>query len=285
MKKNKKIAVCMYGQPRTWKYCLPYILKFYDIPNVEVDYFVSVKSYQMTGEYKDSSVTEITQCEISDIIQSYSPKKYSVINYSDEYSHADDHRNIYHTIVDSIMLKQQHEYETPEFYDFVFLQRFDAIVHPVNLLEQFFNSEWSNIHKNNCTLYYLSDNETPTSIFSPKGINDIWVGGSNVVMDMLGVDLINYIGYASGTDKTANSNKTIVPMFSDPHDLFYRLCLKNTINLELWNNAVNNVNIKSSIIRLSSDLSLDVFDPTSIDRHYQQYLDVNYNRKLKEFNA
>lgn len=277
------IAVCLYGQPRTWKYCLPYILKFYSVPGVRVDYFVSVKTYQMSGEYGDLSVTEITKNEILDIVQSYNPQKYSVIEYSDDLENHDqihNYSNIYHTMIDSIMLKQQYEAETSIFYDFVFLQRFDTIVHPVNLVETFFNTDKSQVGKNNNTLYYLSDSGTITSIFAPKGINEIWLGGSSVVMDILGVELLNYS--AKLATENMRSNKKITPIYSDPHSLFYQLSLKNTINLEQWHKVVNNTGIKSSIIRSNSDLSLDVFDSTSIDKHYQFYINVNYNRKLKD---
>lgn len=279
---KKRIAVCLYGQPRTWRYCAPYISKFYNLPDVDVDYFVSVKTYQMTGEYRDNSVIELTNAEISDLLQTYNPKKYSIIQYSDELEkHVDvtNYSNIYYGMIDSIMLKQQYEAENFVFYDFVFLQRYDTIVQPISLLELFFNTDLSQVCKNNNTLYYLSDNGTVSSIFVPNGINEIWLGGAGTVLDILSFELINYVSGLSLENLYAN--KTITPIFSDPHCLMYQLAIKNTINLEKWNNVVNSVDIQSSIIRSNCDLTLDVFDPNSIAKHYQHYLETGYNKKLQ----
>ena len=157
-----KIAVCVYGQPRTWKYCAPWILASLSsrdnmrgefkkitemrsldhrflpsaLADVEVDYFLNIKNYNTFANFAEGiPEQDLPQSEIDEIIATYKPKKFSVTSKEDDAKYYGREGDWHYAKMASSMcasndLKKQYEMETGELYDLVIFHRFDTLTGP-----------------------------------------------------------------------------------------------------------------------------------------------------------
>jgi hypothetical protein len=93
-------------------------------------------------------------------------------------------------IIDTLLLKQQHELRTDTFYDAVLLLRYDIVLRPLDYLQKLFN----NIKYSNDAVVWPND---PDSIISPKMNNSKWDFDFALMPDIINDLLIVFTGAAA----------------------------------------------------------------------------------------
>lgn len=269
---NLKIAVCLYGQPRTWKYCKNFISEFYNV-NAEVDFFVSTKNYNLHLRTNDNEV--IYSNTDREIINYYKPKKYNIIPFEEEikYQHFEDMRkdtSLYFTsFVDSIMLKQAYELEKKSFYNLVSMQRFDVIYQDVNYLKTFI--EEFDYYKTNliCNPVFTFTNKF---MFKKQKhveeIDDNIILGSSVAMNMICSEIISYWNHDvkySPFKKPKNSLKN--------GHVGIGIAMSKICNEKHYFNDTKQGKLNYTIVRETSDLELNPFDVSSFEAHNNHYIE------------
>lgn len=118
-----RIAVCLAGQPRTWKMCYGNIKKTFEVPGVSVDYFIHTWS-ENGSDYRGYPHENLSQDKLRQgLEEAYCPKVLKIESYTKLglqrwYSHR-------HSVCTSLKLRQTWE-ETHGFtYDWVFYSRLD----------------------------------------------------------------------------------------------------------------------------------------------------------------
>lgn len=205
-----RVAVCLYGQPRTWRYCVAHIRQQYvnqEAPVkrlsgfhkrtpliqtnnelIEFDFFVSVKNYNFFNHVDGHRQLQLLgDEEIRDLLQAFAPK----LSYISEYEHekrltewpAWGYSAMFHSLHRAVTLKQRYEASQGFTYDTVVLQRYDVVFNPVDQLI-----------KN-----LIHHGVMPLTLYTPAGReyrfwHEAWrPGGSDLVMvgDSLAIDLIS----------------------------------------------------------------------------------------------
>lgn len=124
-----RIAVCLSGQPRTWRTAKDNIVNFFNVPGCQVDYFIHTwdtntyrTKYETVGEKKDYKVPidEIKK-EMEDF---FKPKKIETSEYTIE-KYGGNWQSLFYSFMKSVILKRQYEYENDIQYDIVIKARFD----------------------------------------------------------------------------------------------------------------------------------------------------------------
>lgn len=142
----KRIAICLSGQPRSWKKCYQTWSNIFALAgNVEVDYFIHMwdfNSYPAKfGQEKES--IKLTEEELAEIIDTIKPKKiivesekkFTPLNGNPALS-SSPYLSQYYGVLRCARLKKQYEIENDFLYDIVVRLRFDiffgnnVITHP-----------------------------------------------------------------------------------------------------------------------------------------------------------
>lgn len=155
-----RIAVCLYGQPRTALYCIPWIKQTFNNLNgatipifsknevmraecirnepvqVEIDYFLNIKQYNVyinsIGDKKEVQV--IDNNVISTLLDEYAPKDYKITTHDEEVELYTSVRTSYTSMFSSIntclTMKKRHEIRTGKFYDLCAIHRYDSLLGP-----------------------------------------------------------------------------------------------------------------------------------------------------------
>lgn len=208
--KEIKIAVCLYGQPRTALYCSPWIKKSFNFlseretkiwkkqfswhppetvfPQFHVDYFCDFKTVSTAGNYPGK--WEIPELHHDDqfftlLKNEYNPKKYCYTNKNDDFIDGNYpfFAPMISSIIKTISLKKQAELQGNYFYDWVFISRYDLLTGPsVNTLGEIV--QVNGIEPMN--LYIISDeiSITPDDCFR-IGLNDTFIFGDSLTCDLL----------------------------------------------------------------------------------------------------
>lgn len=220
--KKVKIAVLMYGQVRTGKYCAPWIKEWFNIPEgtpltlynqrifgdhqafapepctVEVDYFLDLKDRNISSNSvgDDPNIPDMLSTEqLNEIIDIFQPKGVNYTNCDDELKWRLGHNlqhyaNMFSSIYTCMMLKRQHEFTTGQTYDFCFAHRFDAINGPditgfKNRMMMEGIPPLSLVFAYSATTHFR---RWPWEHWR-LGPNDIFFGGDNLAMEMLMADI------------------------------------------------------------------------------------------------
>lgn len=139
-----RIAVCISGQPRTWRTAKDNILNYFDLHSVpykteivKVDYFIHTWN---TNSYRDKTQPRwenedylVQENEESDIRSAFNP-----IYMEFEHFNFDDHlpawSGLFYSFMKSVMLKRKYELDNDFVYDIVIKTRFD-----INFPQEGFN--------------------------------------------------------------------------------------------------------------------------------------------------
>ena len=126
------VAICMYGQWREGDVCAPYIKEFFrsDDSNVHVDYFCSVKDYDLHGNFDYEFVQHDTATLLDKIHNYYNPKHAVITNDALDCNY-NYHGKKYVSMTDAIMLKRKYELQYDFTYDIVILTRYDTLIRPL----------------------------------------------------------------------------------------------------------------------------------------------------------
>lgn len=277
--KKKRIAVCLYGQPRTALYCAPWIKEWFNVPagaeineykknfdmhpefiskdpcQVEVDYFLHIKDYNIytntIGDIgsgpDDSPVRKVSQEFLDELVKVYNPKKYQVLSHEEESYLIQGHRNSYsalfYSISSAMRLKREYEIETGITYDYCFAHRYDGITGPdINSFKKRITGPGFP------PMAVLALGE----MFRWKweqwrlGPNDVFLGGDNLAMEMLLADTSRI--YTSDDLFMCNDD------IGGPNVILGRSFSNSNIKLE------TDPNIHCAIVRHSADLTIPVLE-------------------------
>lgn len=194
-----RVAVCMYGQPRSWAKCVQWQKKnFQSNGTIQFDFFCEVKNYntdKFTGR-----VQSVDSTELSALFNAYEPRL-SRIN-TQAYEGIGAFSNTFLGMFGSLLLKQQYEANTNYSYDITVLLRYDVLVGP--------SSEWF-FHK-------FSSPVAASHIFVPGartsfgpeayriGTSDLLVVGDSLAMDSFGSKMVSNFNPGSDILKSYDQN-------------------------------------------------------------------------------
>lgn len=182
----RRIAVCISGQPRTWRTALKNSMKFFNSSGAQVDYFYH--TWKDTEDCINPSVPQHKRNfisvldEIPKINKLLSPKKYAVdpvlIGRHEIYNLNDRWMNIFYSMGRSIQLKKDYEIEHNFTYDLVVKSRFDIIYNPeIDFPDMLFDIP---------SLYMLSTHCEPMQIeYGRYNFNDIVMFSNSISMDIM----------------------------------------------------------------------------------------------------
>lgn len=214
-----KIAVCLYGQPRTWKHTAKWITTQY---NGEVDFFCSAKNYNNEAIISnDNGITVINQearhlevAEINKLFQRFNPIRQRIEQYGQFEGYGPSHY-LFKSMYASLLLKQQFELSSGTKYDVVLLQRYDIVTGPdINWFSKFKANDFSHDK-----IYVGAPHRYFPHEAYQYGMNDWLFGGSDIAMSLLMASLINVFNPGRYNDKTA-----------DNHSFTSHVILKNICN-------------------------------------------------------
>jgi hypothetical protein len=210
--KISNLAVCFYGQYRTGDICVPHLKTIISSIKVNnIDIFCSVKtatSYHTPDnanihDYMKSAI-ELQQSEtlrIQDFLSmQLNPVRINFINDPDQLSNDigdgfTDRGDMFVStgIIDTLLLKQQHEAKTGVFYDAVLLLRYDIVLRPLDYLDKLLDNI---INNNNDATVWPND---PDSIIAPKMNNGKWDFDFALMPDTINDLLLLFTG--AGADR------------------------------------------------------------------------------------
>jgi hypothetical protein len=202
-----RIAVCISGQPRTWRTAKDNILKYFDI-GVEVDFFIhtwDTNEYRYINQidFADRPNEKILPTEKEEIIQAFKPKDIEIEDYKSE-NFVSLWSTLLYSFMKSVHMKRKYEIENDFRYDIVVKMRFD-----VNFLQ----SGFCNFRQKN-DKFYIHDVQPltafSTTVILPKFpsefnyncFNDVFFYGNSMTMDIIAQ---TYRWY----EKLVNENKSI----------------------------------------------------------------------------
>lgn len=275
--KKIRIAVCLFGQPRTGIYTAPWILESFNIPagteiniyskpfdsyhpllqrqqcEVEVDYFFNVKDYNIYFNTKGDPVWDkvrpipVSESDIQQLVDLYKPSAYEVVSADSERNMLDGERNsytaMYYSISRAMRLKRQYEINNNVNYDFCFAHRFDTMIGPYT---KSFRDRLTGPGFNPLAVFTSSEILRWRWESWRLGPNDIFFGGDNMAMEMLMAD----ISRLWGSDDELQLNDEL----GGPNLILNRSAGNASVKLDY------DYNIISAVVRHSADLSIPVFD-------------------------
>jgi len=197
--KNKKIAVCFYGQIRTGDYCKSFISEFLKIDDADIDIFCSTKNYDIFLRTDGGSKTDVAESDIIELFNYYNPKLQNIISYDDESPFVTgeditkDTGLFFSSFIDSIMLKRQYESMHNFVYDYVIMLRYDTIYEDINYLKKFFIMLDFYLQKKITSSSFVFVNPfTYKGITTSDWINDVIIVGTNEAINLVCSQLINF---------------------------------------------------------------------------------------------
>ena len=140
-----RIAVCISGQPRTWKNAKENILQYFNTKifperntKIEIDYFIhtwDTNTYRdsLTPHWESKNYKIENPNEADEIKAAFSPKGMIYENF-DETKFIEAWTSLFYSFMKSIYLKRQYEIENDIVYDMVIKTRFDVNFPPESIL-------------------------------------------------------------------------------------------------------------------------------------------------------
>jgi hypothetical protein len=255
--KKYKIAVCLCGQSRTWKYCKESIKNFYDSSyhnsnNIEVDYFIHTWDIN-TWRYpkQDHSIFYNEQfTEHEDLCNFFNPKKFEIENHESFIEKRNvlypntqyiTWESLYHSIKKCMLLKRSYELENNFEYDIVVKARFDCfytpktrfIIQPPEILKAYTTHNIVKMKKE-----FLANNFDEAIFFADSKTMDLLsqVGDSHMKKKHdyfsntdIDVDFLTEIAYGPGAIMYENMMEmNIQPQF---HHLQFKYYVARTVHL------------------------------------------------------
>lgn len=286
--KKIKIAVCLFGQPRTGLYCAPWIKQWFNVPSgieinqykknydmhpefvsrepcdVQIDYFMHVKNYNLyintIGDPEWDGTTDmvrrVPEEELHKLIQEYNPKKYQVLTIEEENKMADPpirngYSAMFYSLTSAMRLKREYEVETGELYDYCFTHRYDGITGPYI---DSFKTRLEGPGFPPMSVTSIGDMHRWKWENWRLGPNDVFLGGDNLAMELLLADTSRiYL-----TDDFMMCNDDI----GGPNVVLGRSYANSNIK------HFSDQNLHCAIVRHTADLSRPVFESWQYHQHF-----------------
>jgi hypothetical protein len=123
-----RIAVCISGQPRTWRTAADNIKNYFNV-DAQVDYFIhtwDTNSFRNSNEkHTMKKDCPIDENEITEIRKTFNPVAIEIDKYSYE-KYGKHWSSLFFSFMKSVLLKRKYEIENDFLYDIVVKTRFDV---------------------------------------------------------------------------------------------------------------------------------------------------------------
>jgi hypothetical protein len=270
--KNKKIAVCFYGQIRTGDYCKPFISEFLKIDHADIDIFCSAKNYDIFLRIAGSLKTDVAESDIDKLFNYYNPKLQNIISADDESPFktgtdiTKDTGLFFSSFVDSIMLKRQYESIHNFVYDYVIMLRYDTIYEDINYLKKFFMmlDFYIQQHINSSSFVFVNP-FTYKGITTSDWINDLVIVGTNEAINLICSQLINF--YIDINQKFKYSVFLTPATGLDNGHIGLGYAIQQMCVNKYYFSDVMSYPLLLANVRQSADLTLDVLDASTFYAH------------------
>lgn len=236
-----KIAVCLYGQPRTWAYTHEWIKEQYR--GLDVDYFCSMKTFNTSPTQPDPEV--ISWDELGALTHAFDPRRSSFAHPNPPHTSAS--APAFKALFDANALRQQYESDTGTEYDYVVLQRYDALtgelrdgtVHPAGLTQFIPELAWDGI-----AVGSIAHNRIGNEAWH-MGMSDWALLGTSFAIDTLCAMLLNRFSLIGNSEQLHD----VFGMLA--HTGLHDICMKNRLNVTV-------VDLHETLIR---PVACDILDP------------------------
>jgi len=232
-----RIAVCISGQPRTWKTAAKNIKNYFDLPGVTIDYFIhtwDTNSYRDLNDTSDKKMDyKITKEEADEIKNIYNPilmefEKYDCTRFQ-------RWNALFYSFMKSVWLKKKYELENDFEYDIVIKTRFD-----INFKQEGINAFGKPLNKFYLHEIYplvgytcneLFEHKFPTE-FNQNHFDDVLFYSDSKTMDIISNIYFWYKNIIKVSEFQAYKNEYISnhEFQYGPGTLLYSYLTKNTIH-------------------------------------------------------
>lgn len=251
-----RLAVCLSGQLREWEACYQNQKLFWDSSHYEVDYFIHTWTYSAdrTGVSKPYEFREVSEEEIEDIVDVYEPKKFLVESLKPEDHYRGDHwLSLFHSMVQSFLLKREYEIENDFQYDIVVKSRPDLVFNPVYKCRLPFSC--------NNMLWTTHGGPMPQE-FNMINFSDCCFLGNSYTMDLL-CNMYAYRKYLIHEESGDDVN---------PHPLGPGV-LMNDFMMEFGITPDLDLPFEETIVRLGHPKVMNLYEPEEFNKIEQDYRD------------
>jgi len=232
-----RIAVCISGQPRTWRTSYKNIQNYFDIEGVEVDYFIHTWDTNIYRK-KDETADKKTIFPTVDTEEEELTKCFNPVSIIFEKFNSPDfpyYFPLFYSFMKSVWLKRKHEIENDFLYDIVIKTRFDInfwqegtnrVGYPLN---KFY------IHKIMPLVSYNANElfEKFTMEFNAINFDDVFFYSDSHTMDITSNLYWWYRKIVVRSEKSRNENKWVEDpeYYYGPGTLLYRYLVNHNIHM------------------------------------------------------
>lgn len=203
-----RIAVCLSGEPRTWRIAHPIIKEFFNVPDAQVDYFIHTwlgNSWKIKGEFDHHP---ILASEAEEIRAAFSPVE---MRYDGaRHPPATVWGSLFASQQYSFMMKREHELRNGFEYDIVIKARLDTIYTP--------DTVFAPHHLQPLTAYTAERPFRMPMEYNACNFNEVIYYGDSPTMDLIG-DVVQHsvveCNWAAYHNRAATMRETI-PMKYGP---------------------------------------------------------------------
>jgi hypothetical protein len=176
-----RVAVCLSGQPRTWRTALGNIKSFFDIQGAEVDYFLHAWNYNTwwrePNKYADGHDEILDDAELCDLWTAFSPKGFATSSKQKKH-HMRFWYDLLYSFMRSIHLKRQYEQKHHFEYDLVIKSRYDVVFDP--------RTKFNNVSIKPMTAYSSNPVTKFPNEYYQNDFHDVMYWGDSLTMDLIG---------------------------------------------------------------------------------------------------
>ncbi len=232
-----RIAVCLSGQPRTWKTASKNIKKYFELKGATVDYFIHTWD---TNTYRDLNDTsdrkqdyKVSKEEAVEIRNTYNP----LLMEFEEYDVKKFQRwtALFYSFMKSVWLKKKYELENDFEYDLVIKTRFDINFKQegINAFHEPLNTFY--LHKVYPLVAYtaneLLEHKFPTE-YNQNHFDDVFFYSDSRTMDVISKIYWWYKNIIKISQLQASRSECITnqEFFYGPGTLLYAYLIKYTIH-------------------------------------------------------
>lgn len=260
-----KIAVCISGQMRTWRFCFQNIQQFFS--GCDVDYFIhtwdtsGVKKFASLDTFSDTTIAH-DPVEISEVIETFKPKKITVESISQYASRKNmtcfsRWTDLFYSFRKSVMLKNQFSRETGVKYDCVVKCRFDIAFNPQIDFLSFMQT--SNLDLKEDRRIYVHHTSFIENENFGLNVDDSFFYGNDSI-----IDYVSHAAYVKSkhinmdmsvkTQKFFGPGAIINSVLMDAHIIPSKINFSSNLGLEIYYLVRNNPKINKPVLTLDDFL-------------------------------
>lgn len=243
------MAICLSGQPRTWRTAHSNIINFFDIPtptgydDIAIDYFMHVWNYNTWWRGADKYAGDdemVSATELQELRDAYTPKSFAVDHRLPDIKLS--WRSLLYSFMRSTHLKKKYEVENHFEYDIVVKCRYDVVFDP--------RIKFSSIQVKPLTAYTTNPIIKFPREYYQNDFHDVMFWGDSMTMDLMAMVERFY----TGLSRIGHAQNRITNMRLGPGTLLY----KHMVALGIHPQAPENCSYVYTVIREEAEkLGLD----------------------------